>query len=70
MLFRGAGAGVTLCILLAGFGSFLSGNTRASQLLMRARVVAQTATIVAVCGAAFTAVAPNSDKLPPSDSRE
>ncbi|NXL86160.1 HIG2A protein, partial [Alectura lathami] len=40
----------TLCILTYGLISFQRGNTRRSQLMMRARVVAQGFTFAALLG--------------------
>jgi len=39
------GAGATAAVLLAGFAAFRAGDARASQRMMRARVLAQGATV-------------------------
>lgn len=49
-MFRDSGCGVTAGVLMAGLVAFKKGNTAVSQAMMRARVLAQGATVALMAG--------------------
>lgn len=54
--------GATGVILVAGLYSFFQGHNQRSQVLMRARVVAQGTTIALMMGSLYLAALPNADQ--------
>jgi len=52
------GAGITGAVLCCGFLAFKSGNTNMSQQMMRARILAQGATVALMVGSSSALVLP------------
>lgn len=56
------GAIVTTLFLTSGFRAFVRGETRRAQILMRGRVLAQGATVVAMCVGAYYGYKPRTQQ--------